>query len=83
MKKSTLVMILALFGGSLVVAACEEEQATAPPPTESGVCAQDLCSQNAGLSQQCQQGLNACLANNPSENDDECVAGAALFCSGL
>lgn len=83
MKKSTLVMILALFGGAMLVAACEEEQATAPPPTQSGVCGQDLCATNAGLSSECQQNLNDCLAVNPSANDDECVAGAALFCGTI
>jgi len=83
MKKSTLVMILALFGGSMVVAACTEEQATAPPPGTSDVCTKDFCANNPGLSQECQTFLDACLANEPEENHDECIGGAALKCGSV
>ena len=52
-----------------------------PPETDPGnVCDQQLCAGSAELADQCQMFLDTCLANNPVENEDECVGGALFIC---
>lgn len=54
-----------------------------PPGTDaSNVCSQDLCATSAIAAGQCQDFLDVCLATEFRE-DDECVAGARLFCGEL
>jgi len=76
-------MILALSGGAMVVTACKEEVATAPPPSQTNVCSQDACAGSQTLSQTCQTYLDTCIAIEPPELEDTCVAGAAAICAGI
>jgi len=88
--KSFRLALAVLFIVAFALIACEED-ATEPvdsggvPPDDTNVgnvCSQDVCAKNQALKQECEEFLNACLANNPSEQDDECVGAAWVKCQG-
>jgi len=57
-----------------------------PPPTEAvdytedNVCRSEFCYTDSALAQQCQTFIDSCIAANPDENTDECVAGGLAIC---
>jgi len=78
-----------VFIVAFAMIACEEDETTTSPDgtvpddtNTSNVCSKELCAENAALKQECEELLAACLANNPSENDDECVGAAWVKCNG-
>ncbi len=46
-------------------------------------CNEGLCLQSETLKAQCVNVFNACIAENPDVNDDECVAAALLICESI
>lgn len=53
-----------------------------PPETDTGsVCGQNTCAEDPGRADTCGTFLVACLAEEP--NEEECVAGAWLYCLDL
>ena len=48
--------------------------------TEENVCRAEFCAEDTGLAQQCQTFVDNCIAANPDENTEECVAGGLAIC---
>jgi len=88
MKSFRLALAVVFIVVFTMIACSEDETTTEPsgvPPEDTNiynVCSGGLCEQNAALKQECDELLSACLANNPSEQDDECVGAAWVKCNG-
>ena len=52
------------------------------PPTQGTVCQRNFCAADPDLAEECQEFLDACLAEE-SVNEEECIGGALLICSEI
>jgi hypothetical protein len=80
MKYFRLVLLLAFVAGIVVIGCSDDDE-----PTESGVdvsaaCDVGLCRTSEPLKNECMDLVNACLANEPDSNDDECIAAGIIKC---
>ena len=85
MKKLTTNLIIALslcafsFGALSIISSCSKDDNDKSDPNV--ICNEGLCAANAAKKEQCIDVFNACYANNPDVNDDECVAAALIICN--
>ena len=78
MKTKIKMVIFALCVGALAsLASCDKDDGGSDPNV---FCDEDLCANSDALKEQCIDAYNACMANEPDANDDECAALALIIC---
>ena len=91
MKIFPLFLFLLLLGGVPLSGCDNSNEGEAPPPpppaptdpadySPENVCDAEFCATDAALSQTCDTFLANCIAANPDQNTEECVAGGLAIC---
>ena len=82
MVNKSIYSILVLFMLAIAIAfsACKKDEDERGNSDPNAFCNEGICLTNDVKKQQCIDAYNACIANEPDMNDDECVAAALLIC---
>jgi hypothetical protein len=82
MKKGPIKLMLILSFLALILLTCSDDPGDAFSDPNV-FCDDALCAGNEALKQKCIDAFNACIANNPDAQNDECAVAALLFCEEI
>lgn len=83
MKKRPIKLMLILSLLALTLFTCNSDEPEGPFSDPNVFCDDALCAGNEALKQKCIDAFNACIANNPDAQNDECAVAALLFCEEI
>jgi hypothetical protein len=77
-KLAKTILLLLAIGVMTGTYSCSDD--VTPGLDPNIFCDENLCSTDSDLKKECVEFFNDCIQNNVDLNDDECAAGALLFC---